>query len=247
MADYERSGRSQVDDYEQIVKSGRPDTRVVQTEADLAKYSPHEAFLDFRENAGYRVRNDKYSYSYYKSLRNFDSSELGFDFEQAKDIMQVTVTEKGGDSGAVIAQGSYDPEGRFMVYQMAFKDENNKVADHVPLNEISMQNFIAVAGDQTKNLKAAFITDIQNKGFFAITRQNYNDLKQPFDKVLTFERGTPQFYRYMGSDNIRSTIFSFGNHHHAIGNKIIDKIIVIPKQVQGSDDELAVAIVFGDA
>ena len=242
MENYERSGRRQVDNYETITKSSKPDTAIVQTEAELDKYKPNEAFLDYRKNQNYELVDARVLTNEMKWSKNFKLSELGFKIEPGKFVDRVAVLYRK-DKG-MVNRGSYDPDGNFIMYQDAFKKTNDDVAKKLPLNEIGMQNFINVAGDNTKNLKAAFLMDVQNKEFWAITRQNYNDMKQPFDQVLTFEHGTPQFNRYMGSPSLFSKFYSFGNHHNAIGNKIPDKVIVIPKQAEGSGGQLTVAVVF---
>lgn len=56
-----------------------------------------------------------------------------------------------------------------------------------------------------------------------------------FDQVVTFQKGTPQFNRLMGSPNLSSKFFAFTNHHNAIGNKLPIKIVLMPKQVPVQD------------
>ena len=41
-------------------------------------------------------------------------------------------------------------------------------------------------------------------------------------------------------------MYSFMNHHNALGSKKIEKIVVVPKQNPESDQELSIAIVFGN-
>lgn len=86
--------------------------------------------------------------------------------------------------------------------------------------------------------------DIQNKEFWDIIRKSYNEKRQKFDQVLTFESGSSQFDRIMGSPNFGSKFLGFGHHHNAIGDKIPDKVIVIPKDVAGAERKLTVAVVF---
>ena len=246
--EYEEKGKKVMENYEEVVKSDKPDTLIVQTEAELKDHDDKKAFLNFHKHGGYKTNNDnEVEFRSFKSLQNFKSSEIGFDIAPETKVTRVTVADKNDDKNNVIIISSYDPKGDFIVFQSAFKKGNNEIPGHVPLNEMNMQNFIKVAGHNTKNVRAAFIENIMNKGFFDITRQNYNDMKQPFDKMLTFNRGTPQFDRFMGSEIIWSKVVSFTNHHNAIGNKIIEKIVVVPKQAKNSDEELAVAIVFKDA
>ncbi|KAI1868396.1 hypothetical protein JX265_007219 [Neoarthrinium moseri] len=243
MDEYAKAGKTQVDSYEATVHSNKPDVLTVGSKAELQGKGPNEAFLDIRKNPAYKIEEVKVLTSELKELKNFKSSELGFEIKQGF-VTQVSV--RNGKDPEPINQGIYDPNGNYIMYQVAFKDGNN-VADKIPLNEIGMQNFQKVAGDNTKNFKAAFLMELQNKEFWGITRQNYNDMKQPFSEVMTFNRGTPQFERYMGSPNINSKFFSYGNHHNAIGNKIVDKIVIIPKQAENSGGKFTAALIFKNA
>lgn len=249
MDTYEAGGQKQMNDYENIIKSGQDDTPIVDTVDDLAKYGKNKAFLDIRKNDQYQVVDTDVMVSdSLKELKNFQSGELGFDIKNTGFLRQTVVNKADGGAGQMINRGTYDKGGQFIVYQDAFKEANTITGPKkTPLNEMGTQNFIAAAGDNTGKFKAAFLTDIQNKEFWAITRQNYNDMKQPFDQVLTFKSGTPQFDRYMGSPNFGSKFFSFGNHHNAMGDGIPDKVIVIPKDVENSGNKLTVGVVFKDA
>ncbi|OAQ59216.1 hypothetical protein VFPPC_16897 [Pochonia chlamydosporia 170] len=214
---------------------------------ELAKHRKNEAFLDIKKNDELDVIDLDVIVNAdpaLKVVRNFRSGELGFDTSSLNMLRQTTVSVKG-EPGSIINKGTYDKEGRFIMYQSAFKELNPKNSK-TPLNEMGMQSFISAAGDKTKNLKAVFLMDVQNKEFWAITRQNYNDLKQPFTQVLTFQRNTPQFDRYMGSPNMNSKLYSFANHHNAIGNKIPTSIIVIPKKAENSGNKLTAAVIFKD-
>ncbi|KAI1840390.1 hypothetical protein JX266_013398 [Neoarthrinium moseri] len=251
MDEYAVAGKTQVDNYEAIMRSNRPDVLTVSSKAELEGSRPNEAFLDIRNNPDYQIVEVTFHPREINELKIFKASELGFEIKQSR-LVQLTV--RNPNDAQPISQALYDPDGNYIMYQVAFKD-GNKATDKVPLNEIGMQNFLRVAGpdkaknkpDSTKNFKAAFLMDIQNKEFWGITRQNYNDMKQPFSEVLTFNRGTPQFDRYMGSPNIKSKFFSYGNHHNAIGNKVVDKIIIIPKQAENSGGKFTAALIFKNA
>ncbi|CAG8957506.1 hypothetical protein HYFRA_00011488 [Hymenoscyphus fraxineus] len=252
MENYANLGRTQVNKYETAAKSDKPDTPMVNNEADLAKYGPNEAFMDIRVLKGqYKVDDTDVFINELKELKNFRTDELGFNINAAG-LLRQTVVISVKDS-KMINRGTYDKNGQFIVYQDAFKDADTAAGTKVPLNEIGMQQFqkATLVGTQdmgkTKNFKAAFLMDVQNKEFWAITRENYNDMKQPFSEILTFNRGTPQFDRIMGSPNFNSKFYSFANHHNAIGNKVPDKVIVVPKQAENSGNKLTVAVVFKDA
>ncbi|USW57234.1 hypothetical protein Slin15195_G105530 [Septoria linicola] len=245
MTDYETLGRKQLDEYEAKAKSDSPDVALVKTEAELAQHPKDQAFLDVREVSGYKVdeqvihTNDPAL----KALKNFGSSDVGFSLKDSPSMTrQVVVTNK--ESGEMINRGTYDTDGKFIVYQDAFKDAQKDVNPKIPLNEIGVQNFKNAAGDKAKNLKAVYLTDVQNKELWGIVRQNYDDVKQPFEQVLTFQRGTPQFDRIMGSPNFSSKFYSFGNHHNALGNKVPDKVVVAPKQAPEGTGGLTLAVVF---
>lgn len=148
--------------------------------------------------------------------------------------------------GKTINRGVYDEQGEFIMYQEGFKDLQKDIPNAIPLNELGMQNFLKTAGSNAKNLKAAFLTDVRNQELWAIVKNNYNDKEKSFDNVLTFERGSAQFNRIMGSPNFRSKMYGYGNHHNAIGGKVPNKVIVVPKQAQADDPdaELILAVVF---
>nr|POE51814.1 hypothetical protein CFP56_26021 [Quercus suber] len=239
---YQSLGQQQFSDYETVVSSRQLDTLIVPTAAELAEHQANRAFLDYDKNAHYRALKDK-SVGKVKELQNFMESELGFDPMAVQTVERRVVTNS--DTGETINGGVYDKYGKFVVFQDAFKEENT-VPNSIPLNEIGMQSFIKVAGENTKNFKVGIFANIVNKEFWAITRSNYNDAGQPFEQVLTFEHGSPGFDQFMGSPNIRSKFYAFGNHHNAIGSKVPDRIIVIPKQAQDTrgDGQLDVAVVF---
>jgi hypothetical protein len=240
---YESAGQKQLKAYEEVIKGNKADTKIVDVAEDLNKYGQNGAFLNVRKNSEYKCVDSEIMIHDLKQLLNFGSPEIGFSMKTVGRMVTTVVSPAG--SNQIINRGTYDKEGRFVVWQDAFK-ENDKAPSNkkVPLNEMGMQNFIATAGDKTKNFKVAFLMDIQNKEFWGITRQSYNDKMQPFEQVLTFQHGTPQFERFMGSPNINSKFYYFINHHNAIGNKTPEKVIVIPKQVENSGGKLTVALVF---
>jgi hypothetical protein len=245
MSDYEQAGAKQIKNYNEAVASDTEDTPILESKEEVAKHPLNTAFLDYRKNTGYRATTDaSKKLSSLQSVWAYSEEELGFNIRDTDKVTQITVRKSDANEDQLVTEGSYDPEGKIIVYQNAFKEQNVQVTDPIPLNEIAMQNFIRVAGDNTRNLKAAFITDIQNKGFFDITRKNYNDKHENFKTVLTFKAGTAEFNRYIGSDNVKSKMFSFINHHNAIGNKKIEKIVVAPMQADKADHELSIAIVF---
>lgn len=246
METYRAAGAAQMTNYEAILRSGKKDTPIVQTEAELAGVAKNDAFLDIHANDQYRLEARGVTASDVKELKVFTSGELGFDPKVPPQLMsEIRVSNSRGE---LVNRGTYDKEGRFIVYQDAFKEADTATGvKKTPLNEVGMQLFLAEAGDKAKNFRVAFLSNVQNQEFWAMVKQAYTDLGQEFKQVLTFERGTPQFERFMGSPNFFSKFFSFSNHREAIGNKVPDKVIVAPKQVEGNTSGgLAVAIVFKD-
>ncbi|KAK2599120.1 hypothetical protein QQS21_005381 [Conoideocrella luteorostrata] len=233
---YENAGVTQLNMYDKAIKDRKPETRMVEAESDINEENKNKVFLNVRSCDKYTVDDKKMMVTDSPSLElllNFKSDELGFDIKSPAAFVVETSVHLKGNGGSLINRGTYDEGGRFIVYQDAFKEADT--AKKVPLNEMGMQNFLNAANpksQKSQNFKTAFLMDVQNKEFWEITRQNYNDLKQPFSQVLTFRRGTPQFNRYMGSPNFNSKFYSFANHHDSIGNKIPTSIVVIPKQVE---------------
>lgn len=245
MGTYESAGSQKQKDLIAAVRGDTNDVPIVKTNEELAGYPKNGAFLDLNQDKRYKVKEKMVSLadSELRALKNFRTPDLGFNFKGPGKLLAMTVRDsKKSDSSEAITRATYHKEGEFIIYEKAFK--GNNVPDGLPLNEMNMQIFKDVAGDKTKNFKAAFLMDIQNKEFWGITRQNYDDMKQPFTEVLTFKTGTPQFDRYMGSPNLNSKFFSFINHHNALGNKVPVKIVVIPKQVENSAGQLTAAVVF---
>ncbi|KAG6099711.1 hypothetical protein E4U30_006153 [Claviceps sp. LM220 group G6] len=250
MQHYEQEGTKQLHMYETKAKSHEPDTVIVATEAEVAHHPKNGAFLDINKNDELRLEKQDVRLDdgpSLKVLKEFNSQELGFSMKDVGNLKQVAVYPSKSHA-QFINRGTYDPNGRIILYQDAFKDLNvGQGAKKIPLNEMGMQNFKSVAGEKTKNLKAVFLMDVQNKEFWAITRESYNARKQPFKEILTFPRGSPEFNRFMGSPNFSSKFYSFANHHNAIGNKVPDKVIVMTREHPNSGGKLTVAVTFKDA
>ncbi|CAG8977876.1 hypothetical protein HYALB_00001753 [Hymenoscyphus albidus] len=238
---YAEKGRKQLNIYERIVRSNRKDTKTVLTKEDLVKYNKGSAFLDVTKNAEYLVWDSENwideSFAYLPKL--YKSDEIGFDLNRVPILTTTSVYT--ADKMGLVCETTFADNGLFIIYQHAYK-ENDDVGE-IPINEIQMQTFFDASKGNSRSFRVAFLENIQNKEFWAITRENYNDMRQPYTKVLTFERGTPQFDRYIGSPNIWSKFWGFGNHHNALGKPILMRIIVTPAQVSNAFG-LGAAIVF---
>ncbi|KAG5983916.1 hypothetical protein E4U55_006699 [Claviceps digitariae] len=249
---YELAGSKQLEMLDARIKSHAPDTLIVETEADVAKHPKNTAFLDINKNDELMLDTQDvriHSGGELEILKEFGSPEIGFSMKGVGVLKQIAAYPRGSHA-QFMNRATYDPEGRMIIFQDAFNELNvGKGAKRIPLNEMGLQNFMNVAGDKAKNLRAVFLMDVQNKEFWAITRECYNARGQPFTQILTFERGTAEFNRFMGSPNFNSKFFSFANHHDALGNKVPYKVIVIPMQhaEEGKVGKLTVGIVFKDA
>ncbi|CAJ2501345.1 Uu.00g041980.m01.CDS01 [Anthostomella pinea] len=132
-------------------------------------------------------------------------------------------------------EGAYDPHGELFFMVEAYKARNPTPRDdrrYVPANEISWQCYAKVAGENTKNLKLILLMDINNKGFWSITAHNYEEVGKSTDEIAVWERGDDsdslkRFERFLGGDIMNGILLALANHHNAIGDKTISKIITI--------------------
>jgi hypothetical protein len=150
-----------------------------------------------------------------------------------------------------VLRGGYSEDGQFIFAKDAFKANDKAPANdpgRLPINELSYQAYASVAKENTKNLKAIILMDIQNKGFWAITNANYEERGIPITEKATWRRGdaanTKWFERFLGSDTINGKLLSTMNHHNALGDPIVDSIVTIPKNVQGKGQRMFGALVF---
>lgn len=262
MDQYQSDGTKALNDYIKAITSNKAETKIAETQADADKLAKNTGWLDWTKNPGYKPDYSEVDLlNAYPGLKLFDRELTGFDIPNTarqvitQDKAYDAFLKKAGDDSskkgddqegpAYCNRGTYDPDGRFIVFQDAFKANNDFVENHVPLNEIGMQNILHVAGDKAKNLQGAFLTDIQNEGFWAIVRQNYRDMGKTFADRVTFAAGSKQFQRLMGSPNFKSKLLGMSNHHNALGNKVPISVTTAPKQVKGSGGQLNVFIKFG--
>jgi hypothetical protein len=242
----EGKGKAQLASYTSVLARGGPDSEIFKTkeEVDKATSNGHKAFLDVKSQPQYIYSSNPGKGSVVGDLENlkmFRTEDFGFPLTPNYLVTEIRITKsrdqpKAGantntnqDTPGNIVKMTVDPGGRFFVMQESYKKDNLDIGK-IPLNEMVMQGFLNVAGAKSKNFKVMFITNIQNRLFWEITRKNYDATGHPFSHVVTFAKDTPEFNRYMGSDNINSKFFGFGNHHNALGNKRPVEIIIVPKQ-----------------
>lgn len=244
MSAYEEAGKKAYDAYAAAVSGGTADTT---TTTDINKVVSLKVFpAAFTvENAVYR-KTDPICELYaavVPELKYFAAAQLGFNFDRklgGKLFCVETVTNvpsKSGETMPTILKGAYDKTGFVQIGMDAFKD-NDKTAKtdkhRLPVNELSWQTAMSVAGSNAKNLQVIFLTNIQNMGFWAIAAQNYKEANIAPDTVAVWEpkdkKHTVWFERLLGSDNIHGKILALTNHHTAIGNKKIARVVTIPRQ-----------------
>jgi hypothetical protein len=242
----EAKGKAQLASYLSILARGGPDSEIFKTDSEVAKAisGGHKAFLDVKSQQEYVYSSNPGKGSVVGDLENlkmFRTEDFGFPLTPNYLVTEIRIsrnrerskpgasTNTNQDTPGNIIKMTVDPGGRFFVIQDSYKKDNTGKGT-VPLNEMIMQGFLNVAGSKSKNFKVMFITNIQNRLFWEITRKNYDATGHPFSHVVTFAKDTPEFNRYMGSDNINSNFFGFGNHHNALGNKRPVEIIIVPKQ-----------------
>ncbi|RDL42244.1 uncharacterized protein BP5553_02223 [Venustampulla echinocandica] len=223
----------------------------------------NKAYFEFGDDRGMRGAD-------LRELTAFKAEHLGLDPSSIKQMKQITIKPKIEDSTKgtsnpsqnnppptdFISQGGYDREGRYIIAQGGFKANDKTPAgqQRVPVHEIAWQAFASVAKEskgaqasRTKNLKVIFLMDIQNKGFWSIADRNYKEAGIPTNQMAVWERGdaaaTTRFERFVGSDNINGKVIALTNHHNAIGNKKLARIITLPKEAPGSQNRFTAALV----
>ncbi len=217
---------------------------------DVAQVNKPTKFLDYTKNPDYDQAIDYVKPQLkYPEILAFKSDDINLDTSTIGQAKQVSVRYRGN---GIITEGTYASDGQWIVAEKGFKDNDKTPSDspaRVPVNEMQWQSFAGAAKANTKNLKVVFLMDIRSKGFWQITKQNYAEANMPLTQIGVWAPGTAEetarFKRYLGSDNINGKILQFTNHHGAIGDKQIVKVITIPKQAEGSNGRLTAALVLG--
>ncbi|CAJ2500960.1 Uu.00g038130.m01.CDS01 [Anthostomella pinea] len=264
MGAYKETGQTRLAAYEKAVKDKTPDTTIyddVDEGATGAK--EHTSFMNiFKLEPDYfYIGEEKAIVSEHPELQVFKSSDTGVDLGSIKELKRIAIVSStqgsSGDEGTAadytgeydtntVVSGLYDTGGQVIIGEDAFK-RNNRVPSgpkHVPLNEITWQSYASVAKADTKNLKVYFLTNVMNKGFWAITAQNYEEAGIPVDQVAVWEpKHGDAFLRLLGSDVINSKLVALANHHNAAGDREVAKVITMPKYVPGSQGQFAAALV----
>ncbi|KAI9712382.1 MAG: hypothetical protein M1820_001595 [Bogoriella megaspora] len=252
---YQQKGKTRMEEYSHALISKTEDTKVLNDvkEVDVRGKT---SFLDIRHNAKYLGVSGSRVFHTFPELKVFREADLSLDVKTLKSLREITVSDATSKAiiKPIINRGTYDPNGEVIIAQVAFKANDQTPRDspeRVPVNEISWQAYASVAKgtDKQKRLKVIFFMDIQNRGFWSITAQNYEQAGIPTDKmhVWTAADHLESFQRFIGSDTINGKVRFLTNHHIAIGNKTLAKVITIPKQVPGSQGRFTAALVLGPA
>lgn len=262
---YEKDGKDRMNELTNTLRSKTSDVVLVDDHKELSKFPKNRAFQKLTEMPNYTILKKPVTVHDIKSFEAFTPAELGFAYKPGDKLMEYATVDTdqlektkdgwakdkdGNIKGAEypVVRATYDPDGKYIIYQEAYKNTQPEEGDKLPIPEIGMQNFLDFTGDKAKHLKVALLANIKNEQTWDMTRDTYNELKIKFDQRKTFEKGTKEFDRFVGSPNFGSKFFGYGNHHNAIGNKIPYKVTIVPKQAVGKKDfdEMTIAVFFED-
>lgn len=245
-------------DYEAAIASNRADTKAVTDLCEVDVGPPPIAFADIFSSQidprPYYITPDiGVSVDKYPELSLFKQADTGVDLS-GKNFPEYDIRNDEKATSKTINEGGYDKGGTFIVANIAFKGNDQKAKDdpsRVPNNDMTWQAFAkAATKNNVKNLKVIYLRDVQNAGMWAITQTNYSERKIDLSTIEVWDASTPQgeiwFNRFLGSDNVSGKILTLTNHHQALGNKKILKIITIPKQAtSGTSSKYTAALVLG--
>ncbi|KAH8885864.1 hypothetical protein GQ53DRAFT_350098 [Thozetella sp. PMI_491] len=249
MSDYVRSGSNQLNAYTEAVSTHRADTPLV---SSVDKYDNihFTNLLDLNaDKSGYGLFDYEVEIPAMdgdiKPLLTFKQEHLGFDPAPMMNRQGTRVKITNGiRQDNPISEGVYDPQGEWAVIEAELKSSDNNPGKRIPVNELTWQAQVKVFKTNTGKLKVMFIENVRNKGFCEITKQNYIETNKALDSVAVWEPGTVYFNRMLGSDNLSGKFNAWSNHHTAFGDKEIERIATMPRQVAGSDGFFHVAVVF---
>jgi hypothetical protein len=265
MQEYETKGAQRLTAYQQTLKAKTPD---ITASTDVTKLKPPQNFFDIynpKMPAGlspYKTKTTPLKGSAtdnFPELKVFTKEDLGFEITPTSKVKETRINNHDDpeDAGWYIVRGTHSEDGKFMVHQDAFKENDDfaKAAaagtakdpqKRVPANEMSYQSFKSVAGPNSKNMQAQFLTNIYNPGMWRIIQESYKARGIPLNTKATWTaKDNPQeFNRFTGSDNANGKIQALQNHHDDMGNKNLVKIVTVPRDVPGSQGKLTVALIF---
>ncbi|CAJ2500131.1 Uu.00g029840.m01.CDS01 [Anthostomella pinea] len=249
---YEQKGDQRLAAYDEARKKKTPDTTIFDNADESGKSGDeHKSFFNIYKNEDYfEFDTETIPTTNYPELQGFKSADTGVDLGDIKELEETTIRDATGDMfKEVINLGAYDKKGKIIVAVSAFKENNHtpRGRQYVPINEVGWQVYAHTAEGNVENLKVIFLMNIQNKGFWSITAKNYEEFGKKTDEMVVWEAGhgdaLKRFKRFLGSDNINGKLLALTNHHNAIKDKDIAKVITIPKDVPGSQGKFTAALV----
>jgi len=184
------------------------------------------------------------------------------DFSTATRYDRVTIKSKMNDvESGIVNEGAYNRDKGAIVALWNFQENDHwPVSDphRLPWSELTWQTWEKIAKPQrfarnndVPNLKYIFRRDVQNDGTTATVQKAHetNGLSMnergEFEVDNTNVAKSDAFYALLGTDNVKGVAFMLKDHHVELGNKVIKKIITIPKGSPGSGNKLSLVIVLG--
>ncbi|TLS21848.1 uncharacterized protein PpBr36_09633 [Pyricularia pennisetigena] len=207
------------------------------------------------ENGPYQVLSQYHDTWYedeadsYHGLMGFDRGQIGFDLRQMEGVTKtVHTTNQEQMWENTILDLLTDSEGDFMATNCMFKANDlvrrgQEVGDQrltVPMNELIYQSFLESLEDGTElaaNLKAIFVLQIWNFEFDQIATAHYGTDREdmmPMSWRTTVEGEKDIAYEFLGTRVLWGFVRMLCNHHGALGDKPIDKVIIRPTDPTGN-------------
>jgi hypothetical protein len=180
------------------------------------------------EDAGFNVRDKRWKPAV------MDRPGFNFEYEKAPsprrrpspdsdsdEAPSTPSTKDGGEytHGEPMVENYHDRQGGSVITKSQLKPENDDT--NLPFSEKSYQMIRDDFGPNP-DIKRFGVTDIINEGW--LQKANIHLADTPDFQWKNFERGTPGYNDFLGSDNGKWIGFMMGDHHAPMGNKDIVRI-----------------------
>ncbi|EAW11070.1 uncharacterized protein ACLA_067060 [Aspergillus clavatus NRRL 1] len=260
MDKYKENGDKARGELDNAIKQKTPDT-TVKPEGNLQGQGTYANIKD-----GYNVKQD-----FPKGDRDWpelsavmkNDPELGYvgsaNFRER--IIQSKATK---DETAVTNDCAFDHQNGVIVALRNFAQNDHwptkpKDPHRLPFSELTFQSLKDSAPRKIgkpstydpKNLKLVIRRDVQNEGTRAIVAQAHSDNGIPMTQRGVFEldskdpKISESFRALSGADNVKGVYYMLKDHHQEIGDKTIKKIYTYPREMEGSNKKLTLALVLG--
>ncbi|EFE41791.1 hypothetical protein TRV_03473 [Trichophyton verrucosum HKI 0517] len=251
IGDYKDKGTQNLASLRQAITKDDPDTTIVSKDEDV--HPPRSFYNLFMAELYEAQPTFGAKGSQHPELLNLLKKEdTGFEFAAHTSWTEYSIRSKHVSQAALqVNHGGYSRNGEFIIANTAFKDAIPYPKGHpqrIPNNEITWQCFAKVAKEKTKNLKGLILRDIQNRGTWKILREAYEKKGIPLNQKAVWKPDPNDpgmdglFKTIVGSDNIAGKLLILQNHHKAIGNKEINKVITWTRHAEGSLNKLTVFV-----